>query len=403
LSARIAVTGTGLVCSLGRDRHAVLDALLAGKKGTRRLDRRGLDYGAEIPDFDAPRESGPSKNLKYMSRASALAVAAARRAIADASLPALEDDLGVFLGTGMTSSDLGELERLVESSKDERGEISLARVGERGLRATNPLISFKILSNMPLCHVALATRARGSNLVVHSLGGETLGALAEACSELREGRARAALFGGVDVQLERAGALQLARTGALAADGEARPFDRSARGRVLAEGAAFLVLEREDDARARGARPLATIESVGLALAPSVHLTPAPAASLRRAIERALDGRRPGAILSSAAGDPLGDEAEAVALAGIAAPVTALRGALGDSLAAGPAIDLALAAAILERGCLPSTHGLDEPREACRELDHVRETPRSWDKSSILVLGSSLSGTVGAALVGASS
>jgi 3-oxoacyl-[acyl-carrier-protein] synthase II len=385
----VAVTGTGLVCSLGRERRTVLEALLAGKSGVRELARPGLARGAPVADFDAAREAGPTKNLKYMSRASALAVAAARLAVKDAALPDLGDDLGAYVGLGMTSSELGDLEKLVHVSKDENGRISSRLVGEKGLRATNPLISFKILSNMPLCHVALATKARGSNVALHSVGGETFSCLAEAVDELREGRVKAALFGAVDAQLERAGAVQIGRTGVLAEEGKP--------GRELGEGAAFCVLEREEDARARGARVLAIIEGFGLAFAPGVRLGPAPAEALRKAIEKATGGAEVGGVFASAAGDARGDEEERRALEGIEAPVTRTRNQLGETLAAGPAIDLVLAVAQLEH----EGQGGRTGRPPHRGPGQGGRAGRPPHRGPVLVVASSLSGTVGAALVGA--
>ncbi len=365
--SRVVVTGTGLVCSLGRERRAVLEALLAGKSGVREVGRPGIARAAPVADFDAAREAGPTKNLKYMSRASALAVAAARLAVKDAALPDLGDELGAYVGLGMTSSELGDLEKLVHVSKDENGKISSRLVGEKGLRATNPLISFKILSNMPLCHVALATKARGPNVALHSVGGETFSALAEAVSELREGRVKAALFGAVDSQLERAGAEQIGRSGVLAeGDGP---------GRVLGEGAAFCVLEREEDARARGARPLGVIERVTFSLAPeAVTLEPANSLWLIHAMEQLGEGIEPAAVFSCAAGDEAGDKADELLLR-YRAPVTRTRLLLGETLAAGPAIDLVLAIAALEKN-----EGTSAP---------------------VLIVASSLSGTVSVALVGA--
>jgi 3-oxoacyl-[acyl-carrier-protein] synthase II len=341
-----------------------------------------------------------------MSRASALAVAAARSALTEARLEPRSrdegDDLGLHVGIGMTSSELSDLERLVRASVDDEGRLSLARVGERGLRATNPLVSFRILSNMPLCHVALALGIRGPNASFHSLGGETLSALAAARDDVLEGRVRAALWGGVDAQVDPAGVLSLSRKGLLApCDGSpesaSRPFDAAGRGRVIAEGAAFAVLEREDAARARGARVLATLESVALARGRGAGL----AASPLEPIERALAGASADVVFASAAGDPDGDarEAEALGRAGLSAPVLSTRGALGDALAAGPAIDLAIAVAALERGLAPPTRNLDHPVASARALDLVLGAPRALRGERALVLAAGLSATIGACVL----
>jgi 3-oxoacyl-[acyl-carrier-protein] synthase II len=328
----LVITGAGLLTSLGRDRREVRAAVRAGRSGVRpcaALAGLPVEVAGEVPDFDPARDVGRTKNLKYMSRASALAVVAARAAHAEAGLaPADEvegEDLGCYAGLGMTSSETRDLERLVRASLDEKGDVSLALVGKTGLRATNPLISFKILTNMPLCHVAMSVRARGPNLALNSLGGETLSVLAEACHDVREGRARAALVGGVDAQLDRAGVLQLTRKRLLS-------------GRSLAEGAAFVVVEREEAARARGAKVLATIEAIGLAPSGRRSLEPAPEAAIRGALARVPETR---VVFASLSGEPEGDAAETRALAG--REVVATRRALGDAFAASSAIDLVLA------------------------------------------------------------
>ncbi|HZU96718.1 MAG TPA: hypothetical protein VFF73_08510, partial [Planctomycetota bacterium] len=153
-------------------------------------------------------------------------------------------------------------------------------------------------------------------------------------------------------------------------------------GRVLGEGSAFLVLEREEDARARGARVLGILESVALAASSAIDLSEVAPEPIEDAVSRCRGTRSLGAVISSAAGDPRGDAALARAL-GATAPVVSFRAALGDTLAAGPAIDLVLALEALERRTLPAT------------------PPLNGDP--ILVVAAGLSATVGAAVLGAAS
>ncbi len=371
----IVVTGVGLITPLGEEPAAVLDALDRGERAVRIVDDLAGEAVppvplAPVPDFDPTTKLGRSRSLKYMSRASAFAVFAARRALADADLDprAIDggDAVGIFAGHGMTSSEVTDLEAIVGRSMDEHGALSMPKLGRDGLRAANPLLSFRILSNMPLCHVAMDRGVRGPNAALHSLGGETVAALADAVDALRDGRARVALWGGVDGQLDRAGVLQLIRQGQLPSGAEltdvtsAQPFDGDSAGRALAEGAAFLVLERAEDAAARGARPRATIDGIGLAPARTTRLRSAKPEPIRLAIARALgqpdqppsrSERDLAGVFSSACGDGA-DRFEERALADsvdAAVPITTTRGGLGDALAAGPAIDAALAVAAIER------------------------------------------------------
>lgn len=332
-ATRVVVSGVGVVSPLGRSRGELHRALVDGRSGD----------GA-VPGFDPAREVGRTKQLKYMSRASALAVAAGRAAMAEAGLPG-GDEVGVYLGIGMTSSELNDLDRLVGVATGGDGRLSLALLGERALKATNPLISFKILTNMPLCHLAISLGLRGPSAALHSLGGETVDALRQAVLDLEEGRARAALVGGVDAQLDRAGVEALTRKGVITPGG-----------RRLAEGAACLVLEREEDLRARGGRPLARVGSIALAPSGTLEHRPVPAPPIREALARSLE-RGPAAVLTSLCGDPEGDASELEALRAVGQgpdTLVATRGALGDALAAGPAFDLALAVASLEAGTLPA-------------------------------------------------
>jgi 3-oxoacyl-(acyl-carrier-protein) synthase len=110
----------------------------------------------------------------------------------------------------------------------------------------------------------------------------------------------------------------------------------------------------------------------------------------------------PGGVISSATGEPAGDAAEAEAIAwavGRRAGVTAARGSLGDALAAGPALDLALAVAALESGALPPLPELVEPVGPARELDLVRAAPRPLAKKQVALVAGGVASVAAACLV----
>ncbi len=174
-----------------------------------------------------------------------------------------------------------------------------------------------------------------------------------------------------------------------------RPFDADRDGFVLGEGAAVLLLEAEEAARARGAPILARIEGYG-ASGDGFHLS-APDAEGRGAIRcmRAALGRAGlapdaiDAINAHATATPAGDVVEARAIRavfgdrGTRVPVSATKSSTGHLLGAAGALEAILSIRALQDGILPPTIHLDQVGEGC-ELDHVRGRAREAQIGRIL-------------------
>jgi 3-oxoacyl-[acyl-carrier-protein] synthase II len=305
------------VLAAGAGRAAVESALAAARPALQPIDTSAgfhaprtarhallaqhVDLSPWLPPARARRLSWPSRH----------AVAAAEMAIADAgldraALPAA--NAAVVLATAFGTARYAE-----QMVRD---------ILVQGPEAASPFLFSESVANAPAAQVALALNAPGANVAVAQREAGPLQAVGFAARELRHGRSRIAFAGCceeinplVHALLGRFRALALPTAGGCEV---ARPFDRRRSGFLAAEGATVLVLEREADAAARGARPLARLlawERGFDATAPS-HGWGAGAASLA---ERLLAGlRRQGVdpasidrVVSGASGAAGGDRLEA--------------------------------------------------------------------------------------------
>jgi 3-oxoacyl-[acyl-carrier-protein] synthase II len=167
------------------------------------------------------------------------------------------------------------------------------------------------------------------------------------------------------------------RLGAVDPRGGCRPFDRRRAGTALAEGAAAVVLEREETARARGATPLARLLGSGWSCDAHHATAPEPAGEqVARALAQALDdgGRGPEdvcLVVPHATGTELSDPAECRALhrvfGGKAAdiPLYSLKALLGHTGAASGVLGLVAAVLMLRRAELPANLPIEDQDPDC--------------------------------------
>lgn len=310
-------------------------------------------------------------------RKAALAFAA----LADLALP---DGArrGVWLGTGLSSLTPDEVRRdLFPHLVD--GRFDRAAVA-RDLAPDRPA---------PRRHVpervtrALAERV-GAAIAETSFSACAAAAmsLAEAARAVARGDVDVAIAGGHDSMLHPIGLLSFVVLGALSPT-TGRPFDRHRDGFLIGEGAALFTLEREADARARGAPILARWLGAGSSVDAWNVTAPHPeghgaALAMARALRDA--GLTPADIdyvNAHGTGTPVGDRAEAAAVSRVLGdvPVSSFKGAVGHTIAAAGAVELALCLACFDEGVLPGTVGLSDPDPECRAnvlVGDVAKRPR---------------------------
>jgi 3-oxoacyl-[acyl-carrier-protein] synthase II len=263
------------------------------------------------------------------------------------------------------------------------------RLLNHGAEQVRAMFLPKALVNMLSGAICLDLDARGPNMVVSTACASGATAIGLALSWLRERRCDVVLAGGAEAGTTPLFIAGFHKLRALSTHHEprkaSRPFDSDHDGFVMAEGSAVLVLEREEDARARGARVWARVAGFGSA-ADAHHITaPHPAArGARAALHAALSdaGLTPADIQhvnAHATGTPIGDSVEATLLREELpqAAVTSTKGVTGHTLGAAGAIEAAYTALALHHRTVPPTANHDQPCLAADGLDIVSGAPRN--------------------------
>ncbi|MFI1434403.1 beta-ketoacyl-[acyl-carrier-protein] synthase family protein [Streptomyces lydicus] len=381
MSAReVAVTGLGLVTPAGVGVAATWHGLLSGESPAARdpaLDGLPVDFCCRVPGFDAAERLGRRLSWR-LDRCAAMALVAAREAVADAGLGTDRWDplrVGVVLGVGTAS---------MERYEEEFAKLTSGRATE-----ISPLAIPRSVPNMVAGEVGMDLRVRGPNLTVSTACASGATALGTARQLLLADACDVVVAGGSESLCSRIPAACFHQMGALSRRGDdpagaSRPFDADRDGFVLAEGAGMLVLERAEHARARGARVRSYLAGYG-ASCDAYHFTaPHPegrgaAEALSAALgEAGLEPGDIGHVNAHGTSTVLNDRAEALALRQVfrrPPPVTAVKGALGHAAGGAGAIEAACTVLTLQEQVVPPTANL-RCLDPDIELDVVSKVPR---------------------------
>lgn len=374
---RIWVTGIGVVSPLARGAAATMDRLVAAERALAPLTLfevpgvRGRIAG-EIPGLTAA-EVAPPGEAEGWSRTDAMAVISAREALAHAAVAPAERPVDLVVG-GTTAGMFETEDLLAWLSHDPSAIAPLKRMLSHPLSSTADHVRAAVGPFRRVRSVCSACSS-GANAIL-------LGA-----AWIRAGLSSCVLAGGAD------GLCRLTYTGfgALSAvdPGPCRPFDRRRAGLNLGEAAAFLVLEPEAAARARGATPI--VELRGWAIGAEAHHITNPEREGRTAARVMRDALRCAGLTPAdldyvnahGTATPLNDMMESAALRACLGAevdrvaVSSSKGQIGHTLGAAGAIEAAITAMAIARGVIPPTAGLEEIDPEC-QLAHVtqaREAP----------------------------
>ena len=399
--APVVVTGAGLVGAWGLGLEGLAAALAAGEPAASPVDRaasasaparpgRGVDVAVRVPPELALDPWLTRREGRRMSPPSRFAVAAGRMALAAAGLPAdpsagpaaPDPALGIVLATayGATSFTQGMLDQAIDEGPD----------------AMSPYLFMESVANAPAGQLAIHCRAGGPNETLCQREAGPPCAVGRGAALVAAGRTRRVLAGAVE-EITPLLLSVLDRFGSLSAT--PRPFDRRRDGFLAAEGATLLLLEREDEARARGAEPLATVRAWGGAFDPTAPRNDwgrgsgTAAAAIARGLERAgLAPRDVDAVVSGASGARRGDRFEAETLRSLFGPdgpppVVAPKAVTGEYAGA----YLAAALLVLAGRAGGPAAGDAEPDPALAVVPHRGPLP---DVSRVLVTGCAAGGSV---------
>lgn len=340
MASRGLVTGTGAVSPLGRSAPEFFARLIAGDCAVRPLspeERKDLQatHAARYEGF-SPQPEIPAMKARRLDRGSQFALIACMQAVAEAGYRIADapEAIGIAMGTGSAGAGaLTEFLRVLFLQSPE---------------AAPPFHFPNTVANAPASQTSIELKIFGPNVTITQKDPSALNALLYSALALSSGRAKAMLAGAVD-EWNFFYAMGFDRVGALR--GEKR-----ASGIVQGEGAFVVLLEEEESARARGAKPLARLTGIATAGVPSEPYRFAPdAAAIGRAICGALEdaGARPADIglwLSSRDGVEEMDRAEAGVMRSIFGESLprelAVKDAIGEMAAAGGAQLVAAARAL---------------------------------------------------------
>jgi len=407
---RVVVTGLGCVTPLGAGVALTWDAALAGRSGIgplRGFDTEGFPvrFGGECPEA-LDLGDVPHKEARRLDRVIALAVSAAREAWADAGLadaPLVRERAGVSIGSG-----IGGIGTLQESFRV---------LDARGPARVSPFTIPMAIGNMASGYVSIRHGLRGPNLCHTAACASGAQGIGEAARVIERGDADLMLAGGSEAANTSLGLAAFAAMRALSTRnddpaGASRPFDRDRDGFVIAEGAAVLVLEADEHARARGARIRGEI--LGYAATADAHHMAMPADDgegaarcMRLALADAgLAAAAVDHLNAHATSTPAGDVAEARAVRAVFGAhaerlaVSATKSMTGHLLGAAGALEALFCVRALETGWLPPTINLANLDPECA-LDHVAGAARRAPIRVALSNSFGFGGTNACVLVGA--
>jgi 3-oxoacyl-[acyl-carrier-protein] synthase II len=402
---RVVVTGLGVISPIGIGPEALWTALAAARGGVRRLEAFQVadlpnDIGAEVVGFDSEAYALPKyrkalrKSKRYMARDIQLAVAAAQLAVTDAGLVEGGVDptrIGVDLGAGLISTELDELAPAIGVASSATGEFDYRAWGREGIELIPPTWLLKYLPNMLACHISILLDCQGpSNTITESEAAAVL-AIGEATRIIARGRADVMITGGADSKIHPLSLVRMCLHDQMSHwRGEpsraCRPFDRRRDGWVPGEGAGILILEEREHALARGVRIYGEVLGFGSGCDahPRGGLDP-DGIGTEIAVQSALRdaGLAPdqvGHINAHGAATLVSDLAEARALRRVfggetPAPVTALKGYMGNLASGCGAVEAIASLLGVNHGAIPPVLNCDEPDPACA-LDLVLGAPR---------------------------
>ncbi len=376
MARRVAITGAGVICGCGRNRGEFWKALREGRSAIAPItltDVAGMRFrnGAEVRDFDAGPHFEPAK-LSLLDRFAQFTVLAAREALADSGLeltPELRARTAVLAGSAMGGQDA-----------EEAGYDSLFRKGGR----VHPLTILRTMANAGASQISMEFGITGPAFAISSACSSANHALGLALRMVQHGEAELAVAGGGEAPFTY-GLLRAWEAMRVISPDTCRPFAKDRRGMILGEGAAMLVLEPLEAARARGARVYAELAGFGMS-SDAQHITqPSPegaAAAMLAALRDAqMAPEQVSYINAHGTGTPANDPAEVRAIRRVFGAhanrlaVSSTKSMHGHALGAAGALEAVATLLALHEGVLPPTANFTEPDPEC-DLDVVPNQAR---------------------------
>ena len=386
---RVVITGIGVMSPLGHTADESWASLLDGRSGIGPITQFDAAefpsrIAGEVREFVAKKYMD-FKEARRMSRASQLAVAAARMALADAGLSEPVPDperVGTLLGIGACGFEVAD------------NNMQLLR--QHGFPRVSPFAMTGFLPNMPSYHVSLMAKSLGPISTVTAACATGTQALGEALELIRRGRVHTVITGGVEGLIHQAAIAGFGAMRALSTafndtpERASRPFDKDRDGFILSEGAGIIVLEQLDHAVERGAEIVAEVAGYATSSDAFHVAAPDPEAAgavraMRWAIENAeLEPDDVDYINAHGTSTPVNDASETFAIKRLFGErayelaISSSKSVLGHAMGAAGAIEAIFTAYALRDGLVPPTWNYETADPDC-DLDYVPNAAREQD------------------------
>jgi 3-oxoacyl-[acyl-carrier-protein] synthase II len=380
---KVVITGIGPVTPVGTGVNPFWDGITSGRNGVRTITAFDVadlpvTVAGEISDFDPAAYLDP-KEARRTDPFSQYAIAAARLAWEDAGEPEVRSERGgAVFGTG-----IGGIQTLLNQH---------SVLLERGPGRVSPFMVPMLMANAAAGHIAMRFGLTGPNFSTVSACASSNHAIGEAMRLVRDGYLDLCIAGGSEAATVPLTVSAFSQMTALTKNPNpetaSRPFDAERDGFVLSEGGAALILESEEHARARGAKPYCEVAGYG-ASDDAHHITaPDPKGSgatlaMRWALQDA--GEDPAAVdYVNAHGTSTGlnDASETRAIKAAlgedkahSVAVSSTKSMTGHMLGAAGAVEGAICALAIRHGLIPPTIHYSNPDPEC-DLDYTPNKAR---------------------------
>lgn len=374
---RVVITGLGTISPIGLSTKSCWNALTVGQSGFGpptifAAERLNTQVVAEVKGF-VPEQHFEARQIGLLDRVSQFAVVAAREAIEQAGL-SFREELGertaAIIGSGIGG----------QTTQDD----NFKRFYLENAARLHPLIIPRVMPNAPASHVSMFLGIKGPTYAVSTACASATHSIGQAFHLLRSGSVTCAVAGGAEAQLTTVTVKAWEAMRILAPDA-CRPFSRERKGMVLGEGAAILVLESLDHAKARGADILGEIVGFGMSADAGDLTAPDPGGMVRAMTAALADGALPydavDYVNAHGTGTTANDVAETSALhktfgahaARLA--VSSTKSMVGHPLGAAGALEAVATVMALREGTIPPTMNYLGADPAC-DLDYVPNEAR---------------------------
>jgi 3-oxoacyl-[acyl-carrier-protein] synthase II len=374
MNKRVVITGLGVVSSIGIGWKEFWDNLLKGKSGISPLtafDTKNhfTHNGGEVKGFK-PEQFIPANHLKFMNRATQMALASAKLAVEDA----------VFASDDLASHTVGVSNGTTLGAAQAIEDVDSMLINKQDLRKE---LFYQMPTHTAPSAIAKEFKCTGPNFMFSTACAAGNYAIAYAYDLIRLGKADIMIAGASDgiSRIEFTGFNQFSAV----APERCQPFDKNRKGMILAEGAGMLILESREIALRRNASIYAEVVSYGLSC-DAHHMTNAAVEGIAKCMNKAMSGAGISVedvdyISAHGTGTLTNDRAECAAIKQVFGPrykmipVSSIKSMLGHTMGAASALEAIACALAIKNNIIPPTINFETPDPEC-DIDCVQNQAR---------------------------